>query len=439
MCGSGWPGGATASCPATARSLCANGSRRWRSPTSIWTSGRTCTATGSSPSSSVASITDGIGLGTIADNDPLPTLAVNDVTVAEGDTGPTGTMAQQIALRCWADRSGQVVALHPQSHLEVHERRAYATLSGLRGVWPTTEPRPPTADDIRCIDEPFGTLLLELPQRDSGFLLPTFADLTATVEEARNRGAHVHFDGARLWETTHHFGQDLATIAALADSVYVSFYKTIGGISGAVLAGDADFVASARAWRHRYGGNVFQQWPSALSALIGIEAELPRLPSYVEHAARVADVLSKLPGSVVHPCPPHTHQFQLWLPYPAEALNTACHRLAEEEKIWFAGRWTDQPPTPYAMTEITVASPSLAFSASDVASAAEAFLARILVIHRGAAGGWWGCGVSGRVGRHVERPAAAPPGCRTMGLAALSPARGGWPGPGGCLRLGQGD
>ncbi len=36
-----------------------------------------------------ASITDGIGLGTIADNDPTPTLVVNDVTVAEGDSGTT--------------------------------------------------------------------------------------------------------------------------------------------------------------------------------------------------------------------------------------------------------------------------------------------------------------------------------------------------------------
>ena len=39
-----------------------------------------------------ASISDGIGLGTIADNDPLPTLVVNDVTVAEGDTGTTAAV-----------------------------------------------------------------------------------------------------------------------------------------------------------------------------------------------------------------------------------------------------------------------------------------------------------------------------------------------------------
>jgi threonine aldolase len=293
---------------------------------------------------------------------------------------PTGTMAQQVALRCWAERTGPpTVALHPQSHLEVHERRAFIALSGLRGVWPTTEPRPPTAAEIRELDEPFGTLLLELPQRDAGFILPTWDELTATVAEGRQRGARIHFDGARLWETTHHFGQDLPTIAGLADSVYVSFYKTLGGISGAALAGDADFVASARAWRHRYGGNVFQQWPAALSALTGLDTELPRIPSYVEHAAVVADVLSQLPGAVVHPTVPHTHQFQLWLPYPAEALNNATYRLAEEESTWFAARWTDHPPTPYSMAEITIASPALSLSAEMVTSAATALLSRILV------------------------------------------------------------
>jgi threonine aldolase len=292
---------------------------------------------------------------------------------------PTGTMTQQVALRSWAERTGRpTVALHPRSHLEVHERRAFVTLSGLRGVWPTTQARPPTAQEVGALDEPFGTLMLELPLRDPGFLLPTWDELVATVDQARELGARVHFDGARLWETTPHFGQDLPTIAGLADSVYVSFYKTLGGISGAALAGPVDFVATARAWRHRYGGNVFQQWPAALSALDGLNTQLPRIPSYVEHARVVAEALADLPGARVHPAPPHTHQFQLWLPHPAAALNEAAFRLAEEEKVWFAGRWTDVPPTGLAMTEITVATPALSFSAADVASAGTAFLARVL-------------------------------------------------------------
>jgi threonine aldolase len=290
---------------------------------------------------------------------------------------PTGTMAQQVALRCWAGRTGNAtVALHPQSHPEQHERHALSTLSGLRTVWPTAEPRQPTPAEIRDLDEPVGTVMFELPLREPGYLLPTWDELVELVAAARERGARVHFDGARLWESTPQLGQDLATVAGLADSVYVSFYKTLGGLSGAALAGPADFIAEARAWGHRYGGRVFQQWPAALSALAGLDTVLPRIPSYVEHAKSVAAALSQLPGARVHPDPPQTHEFQLWLPHPAEALNRAVLALAEEEQTWFAGGWTDRPPTGLAYTEISVTASALAWSVDDVIAAGHAVLRR---------------------------------------------------------------
>src|SRR5688572_27100037 len=123
---------------------------------------------------------------------------------------PSGTMAQQVALRLWADRSGSnAVAMHPLSHLEVHEREAFVHLTGLRPVWLTRAPRQPTAEEVTKLDERFGTLLVELPLREAGFLLPTFAELTELASAARERGAFVHFDGARLWESTVHFGRDV--------------------------------------------------------------------------------------------------------------------------------------------------------------------------------------------------------------------------------------
>ena len=205
---------------------------------------------------------------------------------------PTGTMAQQVALRAWAGRTGNsTVALHPLAHPEMHERGAFRAVSGLRPVHPTTERRLPTAEEVREFEEPFGALMLELPLRDAGFVLPSWDELTETVAAARERDAVVHFDGARLWECTPHFGRSLPEIAALADSVYVSFYKSLGGISGAALAASDDVVAEAKAWRHRYGGMLFQQFPAALAALSGLRTELPRLPSYVAHARTVARAL----------------------------------------------------------------------------------------------------------------------------------------------------
>lgn len=297
---------------------------------------------------------------------------------------PTGTMAQQVALRCWAGRTGDpTVALHPLGHPEVHERNAFSQVSGLRPVRITNEPRLPTAEEVRDFEEPFGALMLELPLRDAGFVLPTWEELTEVVDAAREREAVVHFDGARLWECTEHFGRPLAEIAGLADSVYVSFYKSLDAFGGAALAGPATLIDEARAWRHRYGGNVFQQFPTALSALIGLERELPRLPEYVRHARVVAAALSEgleaggLPWFRVHPEVPHTFDFQVWLPYDSEVVAEVAIGAAEETgAMLFANYWDPKGPG-LSCTEVYVRAAGLEWTAGDVRAAAEEFARRL--------------------------------------------------------------
>ncbi|MFJ9010606.1 threonine aldolase family protein [Streptomyces canus] len=297
---------------------------------------------------------------------------------------PTGTMAQQVALRCWAGRTGNpTVALHALSHPEVYERDAFREVSGLRPVHVTSEPRQPTADEIRGFEEPFGALMLELPLRDAGFVLPTWEELTEVVEAARERDAVVHFDGARLWETTVHFGRPLAEIAELADSVYVSFYKSLQAFGGAALAGPKTLIDEAKTWRHRYGGAVFQQFPTVLSALAGLQQELPRLPEYVTHARVVAAALREglaeagVPWARVHPEVPHTFDFQVWLPYGVDELSEAAIRQSEETgTALFINPWDEKGPG-LSMTEVYVRGAALEWTAADVKTAAADFAARL--------------------------------------------------------------
>ncbi|UUU31784.1 beta-eliminating lyase-related protein [Streptomyces sp. CA-210063] len=297
---------------------------------------------------------------------------------------PTGTMAQQVALRCWAGRTGNpTVALHALAHPEMHERYAFSQVSGLRPVRLTSEPRMPTADEVRGFDEPFGTLMLELPLREAGFVLPSWEELTEAVEAARERDAVVHFDGARLWESTTHFGRPLDEIAGLADSVYVSFYKSLDAFAGAAIAGPRTLVDEAKAWRHRYGGQLFHQFPTVLSALLGLERELPRLPEYVRHARVVAAALREgfaaagVPWSRVHPEEPHTNEFQVWLPYDVDVVAEASVRQGEQtDALLFARSW-DRGGPGLAVTEVEVRAAALEWTAEDVRRAVGDFVALV--------------------------------------------------------------
>ena len=154
----------------------------------------------------------------------------------------TGTMAQQAVLRIHADRRHRTgVVFHPKCHLDVREERAYERLHGLAAVTCGPSNLPLTRAQLATIGEPVAALLIELPQRDLGGTLPDWDELVAQVEWARDHGAAAHMDGARLWEAAPFYAstasRSITDVAALFDTVYVSFYKGLGAIAGCCVAG----------------------------------------------------------------------------------------------------------------------------------------------------------------------------------------------------------
>ena len=281
---------------------------------------------------------------------------------------PSGTMAQQIALRIHADRTGRrVVAFHPTSHLELHEDKAYQRLHGLVGRTIGSARELITLADLEGIDEPLAAVLLELPQREIGGRLPAWDDLVAQVELVRSRGAAVHLDGARLWESAPFYGRALDEIAGLFDSVYVSFYKGLGGLTGSVLLGDAELIGEARAWRHRHGGTLFKLWPYAASALAALRLRLGRMPEYVEHARTIAAELSTIDGVDVIPDPPQTPMMHIQVRTTAAAAIAGIRRLATEDRIWTWGGTSATDTPGIRRVELGVGDASLGFAPPEVA------------------------------------------------------------------------
>jgi len=144
----------------------------------------------------------------------------------------------------------------------------------------------------------------------------------------------VHLDGARLWEATAGYRRTPAQIAALFDTVYVSFYKGVGALPGCCVSGSESDVAQVREWRQRLGGTLFSLWPSAASALRLLPGALADMPARGEHAQAIAAALSDVPTVRVVPDPPQTPMMHLLLSTTADAYAAAAKRLAEENGFW---------------------------------------------------------------------------------------------------------
>lgn len=273
---------------------------------------------------------------------------------------PSGTMAQQIALRIHADRSGRrAVAFHPHCHLDTHEERGYEALHGLRATLLGSRERLIRAADVEALAEPVAALLLELPQRDLGGQLPPWDDLVATCATARAAGAALHLDGARLWQCGPFYDRRLDGIAALFDTVYVSFYKDLGAPTGCALAGSKDVVDEARVWLIRHGGRLFSATAFLQGAEAGLDEVLPRLPELVDRARAAAAALAGLDGVTIVPDPPQTAMFHVIARRPLEALNEAAIAVARETGTW-TGAWFSATEDPGAQRcEVTVSVASL--------------------------------------------------------------------------------
>jgi len=250
---------------------------------------------------------------------------------------PSGTMAQAIALRIWSEhKHSNYVGLHATSHLELHEHKAYQALHGLQAVLAGEADRVIAVADLQSITDPLAAVVLELPMREIGGQLPTWDELQAQSDWARREGVALHMDGARLWQCETAYGATMAEIAALFDSVYLSFYKDMGGIAGSTLSGPAWFVDAARTWIRRAGGNLYSLFPYVLAAKAGMRRNRAAMPGAVDDARWLAGLFNSMPGLATLPMEPQTNLFHLLVPTSPQELVTQACQWSEANEVFLA-------------------------------------------------------------------------------------------------------
>ena len=251
----------------------------------------------------------------------------------------SGTMAQVTALRLAStDRNHAPVALHPTSHIFVHERSNYQLLGHFDALQAGDRHRPFTVSDLEAIPDRVAAVGLELPMREIGGQAPSWGELEAIKAHCRARGAHLHMDGARLWEAAAGYGKPVDAIAAGFDSVYVSLYKGIGGLGGAMLAGSQAFVARAAEWFRRQGGNVIHRSPYIVAAAMGFDERLAAMPDYFKRTEFLYEALRAHPEIRVNPARPAANMLHLHLPVSRERALAIRNTLAERHGVWLFNR-----------------------------------------------------------------------------------------------------
>jgi threonine aldolase len=220
---------------------------------------------------------------------------------------PTGTMANQVALRALTS-PGDDVVVSRQAHSVWHETGGSAANAGVQlseigdaGFF--------TAEEFRAAVKPRGhliyppTTLVEVENthnRAGGVVVPP-AEAAAVAEAARELGVAAYLDGARLWNAATASGRTVTELAAPFDLVMVSLSKGLGAPGGSLLAGKSDLMPSLVRHRRMLGGAMRQVGIFAAAGLWALDHNVDRLADDHANARLIANRVAESPAYVIDP------------------------------------------------------------------------------------------------------------------------------------------
>ena len=212
---------------------------------------------------------------------------------------PTGTMANQVALRVLT-RPGDHVIVSQQSHAVWHETGGGAANAGVqfteigsRGVF--------TDAEFSSACHPRGHMLLppttlveveNTHNRGGGIVFPQ-DEAVRICSAARAHEVATYLDGARLWNASVASGRSLSELSAPFDLVSVAFSKGLGAPGGSMLAGSRSVIDAAVRHRRMLGGAMRQVGHFAAAALYALDHHLARLAEDHANARSVATRLAQ--------------------------------------------------------------------------------------------------------------------------------------------------
>ncbi len=213
---------------------------------------------------------------------------------------PSGTMANQVAVRCHTV-PGDMVLMAEGAHMYQFESGAPAMISG---VLPALIKAPRGIMDVQAAEAailpdnehfaPATLLCVENTSNRGGGSVFPLRVLDELGAMACRRGLATHLDGARVFNAQVASGIAVARIARDFDSVSVCLSKALGAPIGSLICGPRDFIKRARRVRKMLGGGMRQVGLLAAAGLYALERNVERLAEDHQRARQLWQGLNVL-------------------------------------------------------------------------------------------------------------------------------------------------
>jgi len=208
---------------------------------------------------------------------------------------PSGTMANQIALRAHT-QPGDEVIVGKDAHTWRDESGGLAANAGLQAQ--VLGDYFFTGADVRAAFKPHHfsispsrVVAVENTHGWSGGRCWSLDQLADVTREAHALGMTTHLDGARLWNAAAATGETERVLAAGFDSASVCLSKGLGAPIGSLVCGTRAFVTRCHRFRKMHGGGMRQVGILAAAGLHALDHHRARLIEDHANARAFAEAL----------------------------------------------------------------------------------------------------------------------------------------------------
>jgi len=210
---------------------------------------------------------------------------------------PSGTMTNQIAIKCHTNPGDEVIC-EKNSHIYVYEGGGIAFNSGAsvrlidgdRGR--ITAAQLEEAINPDDVHRPVSRLVgLENTSNRGGGSCYDLTEIERIREVCQRRGLILHLDGARLFNALIAKKEDPINYGNLFHSISICLSKSLGAPVGSVLLGSSDMIRRARRIRKVFGGGMRQAGYLAAAGIYALENHVERLAQDHLHARMIENAL----------------------------------------------------------------------------------------------------------------------------------------------------